>query len=167
MKSLRAQSGIFVCGAGLACVQHRSNYQLADVNHPVSPGETIIIYAIGLGALATSQTDGEPATGPDSTVVTPTVTIAGMLAKVLYSGLTPGDIGLYQLDVVVPANAPIGAQLVTVTMQDVVSGTKEFTVAPGTLVSRAPAFSRRWAVADGIDPGRRQGGKGCYSNGAL
>jgi uncharacterized protein (TIGR03437 family) len=29
---------------------------------------------------------------------------------VLFSGLTPGSIGLYQIDVVVPPNAPAGVQ---------------------------------------------------------
>ena len=133
-----AQPGIFVCGAGLACVQHQSNYQLADADHPVSPGEVIIVYATGLGAVTTPQTDGQPATGADSTVVTPAVTIAGLPAKVIYSGLTPGEVGLYQLDVVVPANAPIGAQFVTITMPDVVSGSNVASNSPlipiGTVV---------------------------------
>ena len=133
-----AQPGIFVCGAGLACVQHQSNYQLADADHPVSPGDVIIVYATGLGAVTTAQTDGQPATGADSTVVTPAVTIAGLPAKVMYSGLTPGDVGLYQLDVVVPANAPIGSQFVTITMQDVVSGSNVASNSPlipiGTVV---------------------------------
>jgi uncharacterized protein (TIGR03437 family) len=38
------------------------------------------------------------------------VTIGGVAAQVLFSGLTPGSIGLYQIDVVVPPNAPAGVQ---------------------------------------------------------
>ena len=54
-----------------------------------------------------------PATGApassnplSTTLVTPTVTIGGIAATVNFSGLAPGFVGLYQVDVQVPENAP-------------------------------------------------------------
>jgi uncharacterized protein (TIGR03437 family) len=56
-----------------------------------------------------------------STLVTPAVTIGGVTAQVLFSGLTPDSIGLYQIDVVVPSNAPAGVQPVLVSQNGVTS----------------------------------------------
>ena len=38
----------------------------------------------------------------------PTVTIGGVSATVSFSGLAPGFVGLYQVNVTVPDNAPMG-----------------------------------------------------------
>jgi len=38
----------------------------------------------------------------------PTVTIGGQNAAVVFSGVAPGFAGLYQVDVQIPANAPVG-----------------------------------------------------------
>jgi uncharacterized protein (TIGR03437 family) len=43
-----------------------------------------------------------------STTTLPTVTIGGVNAPVAFSGLAPGFVGLWQLNVQVPANAPTG-----------------------------------------------------------
>jgi uncharacterized protein (TIGR03437 family) len=48
--------------------------------------------------------------------VNPVVTIGGVQAEVLFSGLTPGLINLYQLNVRVPQSAQSGDQDVTVTV---------------------------------------------------
>jgi uncharacterized protein (TIGR03437 family) len=42
------------------------------------------------------------------TIATPTVTIGGMVAQVSSSGLAPGAVGLYQVNVQVPAGSPAG-----------------------------------------------------------
>jgi uncharacterized protein (TIGR03437 family) len=77
---------------------------------PVRRGEYIEIYATGLGAV-----DNEPQSGSLSptdplarTIATPSVTIGGVPAEVTFSGLAPGQVGLYQVNARLPDDAPVG-----------------------------------------------------------
>ena len=45
------------------------------------------------------------------TTVQPQVTFGGVPGGVIYSGLTPGFVGLYQINVSVPGSAPKGLQV--------------------------------------------------------
>ena len=108
---------MFTYGAGqhLAIAQDE-NYRLITASNPARPGKYIIVYANGLGAVDNPPPSGEatPTQPLARTLVTPTVSIGGVAAQVLFSGLTPGSIGLYQIDVVVPPNAPSGLQPVEI-----------------------------------------------------
>jgi minor extracellular serine protease Vpr len=82
-------------------------------SNPAKRGQPIIVYANGLGPVDQPVTSGDPSPPAPSlanTRVTPTVTIGASTAQVLFSGLTPGSVGLYQLNVVVPADAQTGSQ---------------------------------------------------------
>ena len=86
-------------------------------------GGFVSLYVNGLGAVDPTQVSGEPA-GADPlarTRVTPEVTIGGRRADVQFSGLAPGFVGLYQLNVSVPADAPTGVQPVVVTANGIAS----------------------------------------------
>jgi uncharacterized protein (TIGR03437 family) len=50
------------------------------------------------------------------TVTKPAVTIGGAAATVLFSGLAPGNAGLYQIDVTIPAGVSNGDNPVIVTL---------------------------------------------------
>jgi uncharacterized protein (TIGR03437 family) len=78
---------------------------------PVTRGETISIYATGLGAVSNQPPTGAPAAiNPLSLTVTqPSVLIGGVAGTVQFSGLAPGFVGLYQLNVQIPPDAPSGA----------------------------------------------------------
>jgi uncharacterized protein (TIGR03437 family) len=74
--------------------------------HPAKPGDTVIIYATGLGAVTPTISDGQNALNQlRNTLVTPVVLIGGQPAQVLFSGLTPQYPGVNQLNVVIP-NVP-------------------------------------------------------------
>ncbi len=86
---------------------------------PEARGRFIIVYANGQGRQLMDGVTGElltlssgfPAPGSPiyHTAGFPTVTIGGINAEVGFSGLAPGFVGLWQLNVKIPDNAPTGA----------------------------------------------------------
>ncbi len=95
---------------------------------PAKIGDALQFYLTGLGkATPGGDPSGQPlATGSIApvdgstlyqTVATPTVTIGGVPAHVLFSGIAPGNAGLYQIDLTVPAGVQPGDDVpVSVTM---------------------------------------------------
>ena len=74
-----------------------------------APGSVIQLFATGLGAVDPPVEAGQPAGGspPSVTVMTPVVLVGGVPADVLFSGLTPGFVGLYQVNIRIPEAAPV------------------------------------------------------------
>ncbi len=78
-------------------------------SHPAVPGETLQILATGLGPVIPSAITGNNSLDMlRHTVAKPTVLIGGSLAQVTFSGLSPQFVGVYQLNVIVPANTSPG-----------------------------------------------------------
>jgi uncharacterized protein (TIGR03437 family) len=92
---------------------------------PVKRGDVLVIYANGLGAVSNQPASGEPSPGPPqplaTTSVNPSVTIGGSTAPLIFSGLTPGSVGLYQVNVTVPSDAPTGSQPLVIAINGVSS----------------------------------------------
>ena len=86
---------------------------LADANAPATAGDTLVIYSVGLGAVTPPVTTGtaSPSSPLASAAGTVTVTIGGQPVNPFFSGLTPGFVGLYQVNVVVPSGITPGAQV--------------------------------------------------------
>ncbi len=100
------------------------NGTLVTTTAPAVPGEYLSIYCTGLGPLNIPVQSGAagPTTPPlPQTTTTPTVTIGSSNALVAYSGLAPGFVGLYQINVQVPAGLAAGNQQVQVSMGTVAS----------------------------------------------
>jgi len=77
---------------------------------PAAAGDILVIYANGLGPVNPAVVTGAASPGtPATTTQNPTVTFGGVNAEVLFSGLTPGLAGLYQVNVRVPAGFLAGA----------------------------------------------------------
>jgi uncharacterized protein (TIGR03437 family) len=100
---------------------------LISSNNPAKRGGGLVIYANGLGPLDIQPATGEAtaSTGLSSTTTAPTVSFGTVGATPIFSGLTPGSIGLYQVNVIVPPigvagqttlNLSIGGQTVSVTI---------------------------------------------------
>jgi uncharacterized protein (TIGR03437 family) len=118
-----AAPGIFTYGGFLRAIA--VNYtgsrsgSLVGPTTPAQPGDVLAVYLTGGGAV--KPTSGTWTTGavspPGSSQVTGqySVTIGGLPATVDYLGLTPGFIGLYQLNVHVPA-LPTGDHTLAITM---------------------------------------------------
>jgi len=100
------QGAITISGTGLVAAPAGAIGQ----SRPARRGEFIEIYATGLGAVTNTPFTGDPATANplSRTTTTPVVTIGERPARVIFAGLAPGFIGLYQVNTDVPADAPTG-----------------------------------------------------------
>jgi uncharacterized protein (TIGR03437 family) len=110
------------------------SYKVVDASEPAIAGSSIVqIYATGLGPVSNQPPDGYPApAGPFSlTSATPVVTIGGATAQVLYSGLAPTLVGVYQINALVPAGAATGVAVpVSISIGTVASNTVTMAVDP-------------------------------------
>lgn len=100
----------------LAAVDLAGN--VVTVANPARRGEFVQLYANGLGPVDHRPASGEPTPAAPlaQTQARPVVTIGGQEAEVLFCGLTPGSVGLYQINVRIPAGVPAGLQPVTLTI---------------------------------------------------
>jgi uncharacterized protein (TIGR03437 family) len=87
--------------------------------NPAKRGQTIVLYVNGLGPVDHQPPSGEPTPLPPplaQTTVLPTVKIGNIAAHVDFSGMSPGWVGLYQVNVDVPSNAATGPQPIVVSI---------------------------------------------------
>lgn len=86
---------------------------LVDPAHPAKPGHALVIYCTGLGEVTPPVPSGSAAPSDHLTnTVTPVeVTIGGAPATVLFAGLTPTQVGLYQINVIIPSGLTPGTQV--------------------------------------------------------
>lgn len=86
---------------------------LADQNAPATAGNNIVIYCIGLGAVNPPVTGGSisPSSPLANATLPVTVTFGGVTATAAFAGLTPGEAGLYQINVTIPPGVPTGSQV--------------------------------------------------------
>jgi uncharacterized protein (TIGR03437 family) len=94
-------------GTGIAAVLHGdANRGLVTPDNPASPGETVVVFLSGMGAVNPAIADGTATgTNPLSKIAASPIAmyIAGQIADTsAYTGLAPGYPGLYQINVVVP-----------------------------------------------------------------
>ncbi len=109
-----AAPGIFTVlqnGQGQAAVLNQDNSPNLGTN-PAKRGSVIQIFATGAGETDPPLLPGEPAPASGDplvlTQVQPTVTIGGLPARVLFSGLAPGFVGLWQINAEVPQDVAPG-----------------------------------------------------------
>ena len=92
-------------------------------SQPVARGEIVSIFATGLGATDPQSEPGEPAGASplSNTITMPDVLIGGIPAHVFFAGLAPGFVGLYQVNVAIPAGTAPGAEVPLVLIQSGIS----------------------------------------------
>lgn len=100
--------GIFTLPDGAGTIQHASDFSLVTPQNPATPGETIIVYATGLGPVTPAATTGVPPSGPATVTGYCSVPPSLNIGRVLYAGITPGIPGVYQLNVQLPAAMTAG-----------------------------------------------------------
>jgi uncharacterized protein (TIGR03437 family) len=86
--------------------------QLVTDSHPIhrKGNEALVIYCTGLGVTSPAVPSGMPSPSDPLAVArtAPTVTLGGVSLPVLYYGLAPGEVGVYQINVSIPSSVPAG-----------------------------------------------------------
>jgi uncharacterized protein (TIGR03437 family) len=107
------QPGLFAMnnqGTGQAAALVDGTAGMAASGSPVARGGIVDLYCTGLGPVDYAPMDGAPASLTHLARVTipVTVTVGGHAAEVSFAGLSPGTVGLYQINVKIPEDAPTG-----------------------------------------------------------
>lgn len=93
-------------GAGAGAVLNQD----LTVNSPMNPaarGSMIVLYATGAGSMNPQPADGQVTNAISYPNLPVQVTIGGVAANILYSGVAPGEVaGLIQINCVVPEGIP-------------------------------------------------------------
>ena len=126
-------------GTGQAMAYDMSN-RLVDSSNPATAGSTIVqIYCTGLGAVSNPPATGYAAPNNLSlTAIIPTVSIGGQGAPVLFSGLLPGVVGVYQINALVPLFAD-GQPIQPITISNGVMTSNAPTIAVKSIAPASPA----------------------------
>jgi uncharacterized protein (TIGR03437 family) len=86
-------------------------------SNPAAADEAVVIYATGLGPVGTPVADGAPAAPRRAAIQQPSYPFSVIFGhtedfqgtgNILYAGLTPAYVGLYQVNVQVPPSTPSG-----------------------------------------------------------
>lgn len=118
--STTSPPGIFTVDGVHGAIQH-ADFSLVTEANPAKPGEVVLVYATGLGPVATPIATDQlaPVSPLDMTTQQVTVSVAGKPAAVLYAGLAPGELGVYQLNVQLPRNLAAGDQDLVIALPEV------------------------------------------------
>ena len=115
LQILPGAPGVFRTGSAgpvtnIPAVIRNANGKLVTASDPVHIGDVLIIYLTGLGATFPPVSTGQPAPSHPlaQTLNAPQVTLGGASLPVLFSGLAPGEVGVYQINVAIPRGVPQG-----------------------------------------------------------
>ncbi|MEP7362434.1 MAG: IPT/TIG domain-containing protein [Acidobacteriota bacterium] len=107
-----AGPGIFTVAPTTAgIVTHGADGSLVTAANPAARGEIVVVYATGLGPVSNTPASGNASPGgPLARLIGQTIVTFGssQFGTVLFSGLAPGFVGLFQVNVQVPAASPVG-----------------------------------------------------------
>jgi uncharacterized protein (TIGR03437 family) len=108
-----ASPGLFTTagtGTGQVAAENADN-SLNSSTNPIAAGQVIQLFGTGQGFVAGAPADGSPGTGLIPTAGTPLVLINNVFvptANIQYSGLAPSEVGVWQINVLVPSTTPPG-----------------------------------------------------------
>jgi large repetitive protein len=105
------QLGVAAYADGHAIAQHGVDFSYVTASSPAKPGEVLVIYLSGMGPTNPAVKSGDPAPGLEPlarVTLPPTVMVDNQNADVGFAGLSPGLVGLYQVNFTVPPTAKNG-----------------------------------------------------------
>jgi uncharacterized protein (TIGR03437 family) len=109
-----ASPGLFTSGGtgtGQAVSLNAVDNSVNSPTNAVARGQYLTLYATGQGPVQNAPADGEPATGPVPTALNPQIVLGGVYvpsSSIQYSGLAPYLVGVWQINVQIPATAQTG-----------------------------------------------------------
>jgi len=112
---LRAQPGIFEYTPAGSSLRYAAAVKLDGTvvgpNNPADRDSVLILFLTGMGPVLPVLQTGQagPSSPPAETFFRPLVGLAGMGIDVLFSGYAPTFVGLYQVNVRIPRDAPVGS----------------------------------------------------------
>ena len=124
---------LFSLGAGAAgAILNEPSLSLNSPLNPAQRGAYVAIYSTGAGAVSQTLDAGSlaPLANPPQLASSVAVTIGGQLAQVTYAGASPGLVlGLTQINVRVPMNAPSGPAVPVTLIVDGIAAQNTVTMA--------------------------------------
>jgi uncharacterized protein (TIGR03437 family) len=114
---LTAAPGLFTSSSGQAVVQN-SDSSANSPSNPAKVGSNITVYFTGTGPVSPTVADGavSPKSPAASATSSATAIIGSSSAQITFTGLTPGFVGLAQMDVVVPSGLVTGSYKLIITI---------------------------------------------------
>ncbi len=142
-------------GVGPAAILH-ANFTPVSSSSPAAPGETVLLFANGFGAVSPAVADGAPGPANPLSLTNGPVTVflddnvdGYVPATVAFAGLAPGFPGLYQVNFTIPTTGLVSGNIY-VDLQTNEAATEMstiyvtgFPVVKATLQTRRPLSSRR------------------------
>jgi uncharacterized protein (TIGR03437 family) len=110
LQLVRLDPGVMAFADGRIIAQHQADYSRVSSSSPAKPGEVIFFYVVSLGSTTPAVATGEGAPASPLAWISPLprVSIGAVEAQVLWAGLVPTAVGLYQIACKVPDSVPAG-----------------------------------------------------------
>ena len=126
-----ANPGIATYGDSTILAEHAADGSLLTTASPAKPGEYMAAFVAGMGATTANVLSGAgaPANPLAYTSPTPVVTFDGNPIPVAFAGLSPGQVGLYQMNIQIPPGTSNGNHTLEVTQMSG-SATSNSTLVP-------------------------------------
>jgi uncharacterized protein (TIGR03437 family) len=106
-----ASPGLFTSagtGTGQVAALNADNSVNSSTN-PIARGQVIQLFGTGQGFVSNAPPDGSPGSGLIPTSATPLVLLGDVFvpsANIQYSGLAPSEVGVWQINVLIPTTTP-------------------------------------------------------------
>jgi uncharacterized protein (TIGR03437 family) len=126
------QLGVAAYADGHVIAQHGADFSYVTASSPAKPGEVLVIYLSGMGPTNPAVKSGDPAPGAEPlarVTLAPTVTVDSQNADVGFAGLSPGFVGLYQVNFTVPPAAKNGDLTLVIVQNGVTANITKLPVA--------------------------------------
>jgi uncharacterized protein (TIGR03437 family) len=75
-------------------------------SNPISRGQVLQVFGTGMGNIPGAPNDGSAVSGATPTPDTPQAFINGIACQVQYSGLAPGQVGVWQINILIDTTVP-------------------------------------------------------------